>query len=88
MLISADVPDELAAKIDALVTDGEIREPAWPFETRQVAVAALPPTERRKLEEYNLAYAAYEEARRTGLRSRSAVIKMILGSYFNNGNSK
>jgi hypothetical protein len=87
MLISADLSDELAIKIDALVED--LPEPTWPFPTKNVAPGTLTRSQQERYKKYQEDYAAYEASRRDGtrLRSRSAVIKMIIADYFNrNGN--
>jgi MoxR-like ATPase len=87
MVVSADLPDELAAKIDALVRS-EPEPPVWPFTTKTVNAAALGAADRKRFDAYQTARVAYETASRDStLRSRSAVVKMILTEYFaRNGN--
>ncbi len=87
MVVSADVPDECAAKIDALVL--VLERPVWPFSTRTVLLNSLGREERLELQAYQTALAAYEAARRdrSRLRSRSAVVRKILMDYFNAGDS-
>ncbi len=86
MVISADLSDELTAKIDALVINDH--PPAWPFPRKTVTAHALSPPDLKLLEKYQSDYAAYEAAKRDGtaLRNRSAVVRKILTEYFANHN--
>lgn len=89
MIVSADLPEELAAKVDALVHDP--KPPAWPFPSKTIRADVLMPAERKLLTQYQVELAAYEIAMRAPdqPRSRSAVVKMILSEYFaRNGNGK
>ena len=82
MVVSTDVPDEIMRKIDALIKGGE--PPVWPFKTRTVIPAGLPPTEKRKLDAFLKAKSEFDAAEcdASALRSRSAVLRMILMAYF------
>lgn len=88
MIVSADLPEELAAKIDALVQDPE--PPVWPFSSRTIKPEALTADERKALDKFQKDAIEYEAAKGTPERprSRSAVVKMILTAYFAGKNGK
>lgn len=87
MIVSADLSEELVQKIEGLIRP-EPDAPAWPFVSRTVVPAALSPADYKAYLVYQEALAVYEKRLREGLRNRSAVVKMILTTYFEkkNGN--
>ena len=82
MIVSTDMPEELIAKIDALIC--EPTPPEWPFKSRTVILQNLTPEEHKMLSAYNADHAAYEAAQRNGTtpRTRAAVLRMIVVYYF------
>jgi len=83
MVVSTDVPEEIARKIDDLIIAGH--PPIWPFSTKTVIPAQLAPAAKKQLAAYLEAKKVYDAAEcdATALRSRSAVLRMIVLAYFN-----
>lgn len=82
MMISVDLPDELNSRIEKLVEKSQ--PPTWPFPYPRVTVRTLSPSDRKKLEAYEVARKKYlaENGSRSLRKNRSAVIRMILNDYF------